>query len=82
MLPPDWKVEIHDKNLLRAVQENGLKYLSKLKDNSEYGFSCINVPSKYLLRRVEILCFEFKTNLSRFKKDHDAATAGGDKSYG
>ena len=64
ILPPHWKVEIHDKNLLKAVQENGLKYLSKLRDNDEYGFNGIDVSSKCLLRRVEILCFEFKTHLS------------------
>ena len=40
-LPLDWTVEVHDKNLLKAVNENGLNYLGKMKDNSEYEFGGI-----------------------------------------
>lgn len=52
-LPEEWKVEIHDKNLLKAVNENGLNYLGKMKDNREYEFGGILTKRKFLLRRLE-----------------------------
>ena len=53
-----------------------------MKDNSEYGFNGITVSRKHLLSRVELICFEFKKNLSKFKKSNDASNNGGDKSMG
>jgi hypothetical protein len=55
-LPSHWQYEIHDKNLLKAVNDNGLSYLGKLKDNQTYEFGGILVKRKILLRRVEMLC--------------------------
>ena len=52
-LPAEWKVETHDKNLLKAVNENGLNYLGKMKDNMEYEFGGILTRRKSLLRRLE-----------------------------
>jgi hypothetical protein len=59
-LPSNWKSEVHDKNLLKAVSDNGLAYLGKLKDNREYEFGGIMVKRKILLRRLEKLCYHFK----------------------
>jgi hypothetical protein len=68
LLPEDWKVEIHDKNLLRAVSDHGLQYLGKLKDNREYEFGGFNISRRVLLSRVETLCNKFKNYLPKFKK--------------
>jgi hypothetical protein len=32
-LPEEWIVDKHDRYLLKAVSENGLQFLSKLKEN-------------------------------------------------
>jgi len=83
-LPSNWNPEIHDKNLLKAVSENGLTYLGKLKDNSEYEFGGIMVRRKLLLKRIEKLCYHFKTLLPKFKKLNDRVNGmrSGDKSMG
>ena len=52
-LPDNWRQEVHDRNLLKAVGEHGLNILSKLKDNPEFGFSDIRLSRKRFLRRVE-----------------------------
>ena len=59
-LPTNWKIEVHDRNLLKAVSDNGLAYLGKLKDNQQYEFGGIMVKRKLLLKRVEKLCLHFK----------------------
>jgi len=53
-LPVDvWKFETHDKNLLKAVSENGLNFLNKMKGNAEWGFGDITLSRKVLVKRVE-----------------------------
>lgn len=59
---------MHDKNLLKAVSENGLSFLSRLKQNKEYDFDMIKISRKKLLRRVEQLCLFFKNLLPKYKK--------------
>ncbi len=83
-LPSNWKSEVHDKNLLKAVSDNGLAYLGKLKDNREYEFGGIMVKRKILLRRLEKLCYHFKQLLPKFKRLNDRVNGmrSGDKSMG
>ena len=64
-------MEIHDKNLLKAVSENGISFLSKLKENKEYGFEDVRVSRKRLQRRLEQLCFFFKNLLPKYKKIYE-----------
>jgi len=70
-LPEHWKIELHDKNLLKAVSENGISFLSKLKENKDYGFNDIKVSRKRLLRRLEHICFFFKNLLPKYKKIYE-----------
>jgi hypothetical protein len=70
-LPETWKMEIHDKNLLKAVSENGISFLGKLKENKEYGFEDVRVSRKRLQRRLEQLCFFFKNLLPKYKKIYE-----------
>lgn len=76
----------HDKGLLRAVSEQGLSYLKLLKENEQYGFENMRVPSKRLQKRVEFLCLFFKDNLTKFKKppvtQFPASIPGGNLSTG
>jgi hypothetical protein len=83
-LPGNWKCEVHDKNLLKAVSDNGLAYLGKLKDNQAYEFGGVMVKRKILLKRVEKLCYHFKQLLPKFKKlfDRMAGQKSGDKTMG
>ena len=83
-LPTNWKVEVHDRNLLRAISENGLGFLGKLKDNRDYEFGGIMVKRKLLLRRVEKLCLHFKQLLPKFKRLNEKINGmkSGDKSCG
>lgn len=75
-LPEEWQLDKHDKNLLKAVSENGLHYLSRLKDNTEYDFIGIRVTKKRLMKRVENLCKFFKDQLPKFKKMNASSAAG------
>jgi len=83
-LPLDWTVEVHDKNLLKAVNENGLNYLGKMKDNREYEFGGILTKRKFLLRRLEQICYHYKSSLAKYKKLNERVNGlkGGDKSTG
>ena len=47
-LPDDWIVDKHDRMLLKAVSDNGIPYLSKLRENPDYGFCDTNVSKKRL----------------------------------
>ena len=47
-LPDEWICDKHDRYLLKAVSENGLQYLGKLKENQDYGYENIRVPKKRL----------------------------------
>jgi hypothetical protein len=83
-LPSHWKCEVHDRNLLKAVSENGLTYLGKLKDNREYEFGGMMVKRKILLKRLEKLCNHFKVLLPKFKKLNEKLNGmrSGDKTTG
>ena len=47
-LPEEWICDKHDRYLLKAVSENGLQFLGKLKENQEYGYENMRVPKKRL----------------------------------
>lgn len=82
-LPVDvWKFEAHDKSLLRAVSENGLNFLNKMKGNAEWGFSDITLSRKVLVRRVEQVCFAFKKILPKYKRMNESKEKGGNLSTG
>lgn len=65
-LSEGWKVEVHDKNLLQAVNDHGLWYLKMLSENSQYGFDGIIVSETNLFERVKKLCHHFKESLVAF----------------
>ncbi len=67
-LPEEWICDKHDRYLLKAVSENGLSFLSKLKQNADYGFDNIGVTKKRLQKRLEQLCLYFKDHLFKFRK--------------
>ena len=47
-LPEEWIVDKHDRMLLKALSEHGYPFLSKLRENTDYGFENINVSKKML----------------------------------
>eukprot|EP00347_Sterkiella_histriomuscorum_P008411 403345196 len=75
-LPEEWICDKHDRNLLKAVSDNGLSYLNKMKENTDYGFENVNVPRKRLQKRLEFLCLFFKEQLMKLRKNTSNGRAG------
>lgn len=72
-LPPEWDCSIHDKNLLRAVEENGFHYLHNISSNKDYGFDDIEISYEDAVARINYLCEFFRDfstgNKTKKKKD-------------
>lgn len=84
-LPPTWKVKDHDKQLIKWFSRYGLPILSKIKNNSEYGFEGISISKNKLLNRISVLATFFKDNLTKFKnhlrKNQNRPALAGDHVY-
>jgi hypothetical protein len=72
-MPSDWDCAIHDKNLIRAVEENGFSFLNSISNNADYGFDKITISFDDANTRVNFLCEFFRDfstgNKSKKKKD-------------
>ncbi|CDW85165.1 f y-rich n-terminus family protein [Stylonychia lemnae] len=80
-LPDEWICDKHDRHLLKAVSDQGLPFLNKMKENTDYGFENINVPRKRLQKRLEYLCLFFKEQLLKLRKNNPSLR-GADLSTG
>ncbi len=56
ILPEFWTCDIHDKNLLIAVNNNGFDFLTQLSNNKDYGFENIDITPDVAFKRIEEIC--------------------------
>jgi hypothetical protein len=83
LLADDCKVEIHDKNLLKAIDKNGFWYVKFLSHKKEYEFLEMKIESDSLLKRAKALCQFFEENIADFKEHcKKEGVRSGDKATG
>jgi len=76
-LPECWDCAVHDRNLLLAVEENGLSYVEKISQNPNYNFENIEISPEDATARINYLCEFFRdfSTGSKSKKKKDMITS-------
>ena len=76
-LPANWDCSNHDRNLLQAVEDNGLSYTEKLSNNMNYNFDNMVISAEDAITRINFLCEFFRDfssgNKSKKKRDNLAS---------
>ena len=65
-LSPQWKCSEHDRGLLNAVADNGLRFLARISYSENYSFSQLRITEDLAKTRIRALC-EFFRNLKQAK---------------
>jgi hypothetical protein len=65
-LSPQWKCAEHDRGLLNAVADNGLRFLARISYTESYSFSQLRITEDLAKTRIRALC-EFFRNLKQAK---------------
>ena len=64
----EWNPEVHDKNLLNVLWDNGFNSLKTISNNSNMGFGGIKIDKEVAIDRVEYICKFYENLIMKSKK--------------